>query len=253
MFILCLCLFCVLFIFSKLIIAHSVLQFGNPLIIQIPLTDNVKDLGITLTSDLKFFCHISKIYSKSISIVHIILKSFKTPNPTFYTNLYKLYVRPITEYNSTTWSPFLISDVEKIESIQRTFTRKLLQKLNISYIDYQDRLLILNLETLEIRRVKLDLIFVYKILNNLVDLNSCDFFQINQIVSTYSLRRHRFYLQKPCMPTSAVVSNFFTHRVLKTWNKLPENTVMSKTLSIFKSRLNNVNITDYYEPKFQIK
>ena len=218
----------------------------------IALTDSVRDLGVTIQSDLKFSSHISKIYSKSIALVYILLRSFNTKNPRFYVNLYKLYTRPILEYNSTTWNPYLISDVLKLESVQRTFTRKLFKKLNLSYNDYGHRLQILGLETLEARRVKLDLILTYKILNNLVDIKSSDFFKINPVMNSYSLRRHKFYLQKPFTPNSAIPANFFTYRVLNTWNKLPSFIVNSENLSTFKLRLNQIDINEFYQPKSKL-
>jgi len=33
-----------------------------------------------------------------------------------------VYVRPMLEYNSVTWSPHLKCDIERIEKVQRQFT-----------------------------------------------------------------------------------------------------------------------------------
>ena len=217
--------------------------------IEIPQTDTVKDLGITLSSNLRFSPHISKIYSKSISLAYITLRSFKSSNPIFYVNLFKTYIRPITEYNCITWTPFLISDVKKIESIQKTFTRKLFKKLNLKYHSYTNRLEQLGLETLESRRIKFDLIYTYKIIHNLVDIPTSDFFKRNEILKSYSLRRHKFYLAKPFHPKSVVASNFFIHRAINIWNKLPDQTVSSPTLSLFKTRLNEFNFLPFCKYK----
>ncbi len=224
----------------------------NILNTHIPFTDTVRDLGVTLSSNLKFSAHVNKIYSRAICQVYMILRSFRSKVPSFYVNLYKLYVRPIVEYNCITWSPLLISDVNKIESVQRLFTRKLLKNLNLSYTNYHHRLEILQLETLEMRRVKLDLIFTYKILHGLVDINNCDFLKINPIVRTHNLRRHKFHLQLPYVPKSLIASNFFTYRILNVWNKLPSRIVCSETLAIFKSQLNKLDLAEYFETKLQI-
>ena len=217
--------------------------------IEIPQTDTVKDLGIIFSSDLKFTSHISKIYSKSISLAYITLRTFKNSNPNFFVNLYKTYIRPITEYNCITWTPFLVSEVKKIESVQKTFTRKLFKKLNIRYHSYYHRLEQLGLDTLETRRIKLDLIYTYKIIHNLINIPTSDFFKTNDILQSYDLRRHKFYLTKPFRPHSAVASNFFIHRTIKIWNKLPDKTVHSPTLSIFKARLNELNLSLYFKSK----
>ena len=43
-----------------------------------------------------------------------------------------VYVRPVLEYNSVTWSPHLKQDIMMIEKVQRRFTKtSWLQKLNI--------------------------------------------------------------------------------------------------------------------------
>ena len=216
---------------------------------KIPHTSAVKDLWVNLSSNLKCAIHINKIYSKAINLVHITLRAFKTNNCRIYTNLYKTYIRPILEYNCTTWMPYLITDIKKIESVQATFTRKLCKKLNIKYDSYFHRLQLLNLETLELRRVKIDLIITYKIINNLVDINSTDFFKTNLNLKNYNLRRNKFHLLKSPLPNYLVSSNFFSHRVINTWNSLPDNVVCSNSLQIFKFRLNNVNLANYFTSK----
>ena len=39
---------------------------------------------------------------------------------------YLVYVRPLLEYNSTTWSPHLKQDIDANERVQRRFTKRLL-------------------------------------------------------------------------------------------------------------------------------
>jgi len=35
------------------------------------------------------------------------------------------YIRPLSETNSQIWSPHLLKDIRRIESVQRRFTKKL--------------------------------------------------------------------------------------------------------------------------------
>ena len=133
-----------------------------------------------------------KLQFKSSHLSHLILKSFQSTNPNLYILLFKIYIRPILEYNVSIWSPFLIKDLILAENTQKSFTRKLCKKLNLKYENYEDRLKILNLESLELRRVKFDLILVYKLLNNLLDVNSSNFFVLNNIQSKYILRRNLY-------------------------------------------------------------
>ena len=164
-------------------------------------------------------------------------------------NLYKTHIRPILEYNTVIWTPHLITDIRKAESIQRRFTRRLCQKTNTRYNNYEHRLEILNLDTLEIRRVKFDLIIMYKIYHNIIDINYTDLF-LDDIASTnYNLRGHKNKIQPQKYSGSTIRHSFFCNRIINRWNKLPEHIINSITLQNFKTRLNQFKITDIYTSK----
>ena len=204
----------------------------------IPKVHRVKDLGITITDNLSWAPYINQIRSKANSLSHNILRLFKSNNCQLLVNLFVTYIRPLLEYNPSSWSPHLKSNIEGIESVQRTFTRRVCQRANITFSSYSDRLKLLDLESLEVRRIKRDLIFLYKILCNFVDVNFSDFFKINNF-SSQSLRRHHFHINRQAIAKTNVRHNFFTYRVIKYWNELPEDIVSSLTLDGFKSRLRN--------------
>ena len=91
----------------------------------------------------------------------------------------------------------------------------------------------LDLESLEFRRVRQDLIFTYKLVFGSVDLNVHDFFRC----SFEKVRRGHGY--KLFLPTchSSTRFNFFAYRVLRIWNVLPHDTDFS-SLAGFKRSLN---------------
>ena len=161
----------------------------------IPKVEQVRDLGVMISDQLKWTKHINKIRSKSNILSHIILRTFSPNNTSLLVNLFKTYIRPTMEYNTCTWSPHLRCDIKEVESVQKSFTRKLCQRANIKYIDYNDRLQKLNLESLESRRIKNDLILMYKIVNNLVDMDFSNFFQFNSL-GGHNLRRHSFHITR---------------------------------------------------------
>ena len=212
----------------------------------IPQTNSVKDLGIIITNNFKWRPYVSTIYSKAIYLVYQIIKSFKSRNYKFYVNQFKLFIRPLLEYNVNAWMPILKSDIRKVEQVQATFTRLVCRKLNIKYNNYNHRLHILNLETLEIRRIKNDLIIIYKILNNLIDLKFDNFFKFNQNLNYYNLRRHPLALAKPPLTKTSIRRNFFNNRCINLWNKLPEEIVVSDSLAIFKTKLNKFDLYSIY-------
>ena len=84
----------------------------------------------------------------------------------------------IPEYNVSAWMLYQVGNIRKIESVQATFTRLVCRKINIKYESYKHRLSFFNLVTLEIQRIKYDLVLILKIIHNLIDLQFDDFFSI---------------------------------------------------------------------------
>ena len=209
-------------------------------------TDIVKDLGLLIKNDLKWTNYIQNVQLKANSLSYMVMKTFKSRIPHLYINLFKTYIRPIVEYNVSIWSPYLIKDVIKAEYIQKKFTRQICKKLNIKYNNYKDRLKILQLESLEKRRLKFDLTLAYKIINNLIKVNN-DFFKVKDFQNKYTLRRNSLYLQKPKIARTLIRQNFFSVRIINCWNKLPSNIVSATNLNLFKKRLDNFPLTTIYD------
>ena len=91
----------------------------------IPKVQSVRDLGVMISEDFKWKTHIAMIRSKANVLSHTLLRTFSPNNTQLLVSLYKIYVRPIMEYNTCTWSPHLRSDINSVESVQRRFTRRL--------------------------------------------------------------------------------------------------------------------------------
>ena len=83
---------------------------------------------------------------------------------------------------------------------------------------YDDRLSILCLPSLELRRLHIDLILCYKIVFGIVDVKFDDFFKRSSVVAT---RGHAFKLFKE-HSTNNFREAFFSQRVINIWNALPE-------------------------------
>ena len=143
---------------------------------NLPTVEIVKDLGVFMSNDMKFSHHVHKIYCKAVQKSNLIYKSFISREIKFLVSMFKTYVRCIVENNTSVWSPYLLSDINKIERVQRKFTKRI---PGFSNICYEERLNILCLTTLELRRLHFDLILVYKIINKLVDIDFDTFFQFS--------------------------------------------------------------------------
>jgi hypothetical protein len=68
-------------------------------------------------------------------------------------------------YASVVWNPSLLKDINLIENVQRRFTRKVCVLCNLPVISYDERLSMFNLDRLEVRRLRTDLVELFKIVN----------------------------------------------------------------------------------------
>jgi len=121
---------------------------------------------------------------------------------------FTVYVRPLVEYCSIAWSKNLLKqDIEQLEKVQWRFTKRL---HGLRSLPYKDRLCFLGLHSLELRRLQLDLIYCYKIVFRLVDVNFSDFFEFSRVTNT---RSHAYKLYKTHCNHSTL-SRFFAERIV---------------------------------------
>ena len=217
---------------------HTFYIRGKP----VPKVPSVRDLGVTLSNNLNWRQYIDKIRAKANILSNTILRTFSPNNYTLIVNIFKMYIRPIVEYNTCSWSPHQKTNVKEVERVQKFFTRRLCQRANIPFSSYNDRLKKLRLESLESRRVKRDLIYLFKILHNHVDINFTDFFEFRNF-NGHCLRRHNFYLVRRTPAKTLIRNNFYALRVVKIWNDLPADTVNSQSVSVFKNKLNHIEFS----------
>jgi len=153
----------------------------------------VKDLGVIVDRTTKFHCHVETICAKAKQRAALIFRCFASKDPDLLFKTFTTYVRPILEYCSEVWSPHHLTDIKKIESVQRQFTKGL---RGLKGLSYSARLKRLNTDTLELRRLLNDLVMVYKIMNYHVALNAEELFYCNK-ASNMLTRGHSQRLFKP--------------------------------------------------------
>ena len=129
----------------------------------------VIDLGISYNSKLGFQDYIDEIVSKAFQRINLLFRSFISGNISILTRAaFITYARPLVEYCSCILSPHQLYLIQKIERVQKYFTRRALHGTDLHY---KERLQVLNLESLEIRRIKSDVKLCFKIVNGLCDLD----------------------------------------------------------------------------------
>jgi ribonuclease P/MRP protein subunit RPP40 len=125
--------------------------------------DNYRDLGVTVSFDLSWSNHILKITKKANSMLFLLNKVFRKSSPPIFVKLYKTYVRPVLEYANCFWTPVLQRDIQLLESVQRRATRV---PFGRSRPQYTARLSLMGIPSLSARRVRGDLLVVFRALSS---------------------------------------------------------------------------------------
>jgi hypothetical protein len=190
----------------------------------------VKDLGFTITSDLSWSPHICKIVKRANTMIYLLFNAFNCPKGSLAQILFKTYVRPILEFGSVIWSPWLVKDKNLLEGVQRKFTKKI---PTLTGKPYNERLAELDLCPLEERRITSDLLITYRILNHEYGE---ELFGIYELSDDSRLRGHGLKLYHEKYKTKCR-EHFLPNRVFLSWNSLSNDIVQSSSVAIFKNKL----------------
>ena len=155
--------------------------------------------------------------------------------------LYKSLVRPLLEYYCPLWNPGKVIEIQNLENIQRSFTSKISGLENLSYWDQLKKL---NLMSLQRRRERFCIIYMWKILN-------CH--APNDIsVSWHMNARLGFKASIPKVSSMRKISSIFESSFSvngpKLWNTLPKVDNCEMDFNSFKSLLNSFLLSLPDEP-----
>lgn len=191
----------------------------------------VRDLGIIISKDLKVTRQCASASKRAMSVLGLIRRHFGQLDPYSFKILYNSYVRAHLEYCIQAWSPYLKKDINCLERVQNRAT-KLVE--GMKKLTYPERLKRLNMTTLEQRRLRGDMIETFKIMTGREGVGIADFFSPSD--SGYELRGHRY---KICHGRNRleVRRNFFSQRVVRHWNGLPDHVVEATSVNAFKNRI----------------
>jgi ribonucleases P/MRP protein subunit RPP40 len=124
-----------------------------------------RDLGIIMSSDGKFSNHIEDLVQKASNMSGWVLRTIYTREKQPMLTLYKALILSRLDYCCALWNPTSQNLCARIETVQRAFTRKI---EGMSGLTYWQRLRELRLYSLQRRRERYIIIYVFKILHNLV-------------------------------------------------------------------------------------
>ena len=193
--------------------------------------NKVIDLGLTINPELSWTAHIKSIVQKAIKAASWSLSVFRYRDHHTMLTLYKSLVRSHLEYCCPLWNPHNnIGNIKLLESVQRSFTAKI---AGYSDLNYWERIASLKLMSLQRRRERYLLIYMWKILHGIVP-NSIK-------VQWYHNDRSGIKATLPAVPKHksklSVNENSFGVIGPRLWNTIPAACTLAPTLQKFKDTL----------------
>ena len=189
-----------------------------------------KDLGVTISADMKVSEQCGIAASKGNQILGLIRRNITYKGKKLIIPLYKAIVRPHLEYCIQAWRPYRKKDIDTLERIQRRATKMIPELRDLSY---EERLKECGLTTLETRRLRGDQIEVFKILNGYENIDRNMFFSLKKDSRT---RGHKVKLVKDQCRLD-FRKHSFSQRTINEWNKLSTDCVTASSVNMFKNKV----------------
>ena len=205
---------------------RAIYNMGNHRLEEV---EEEKDLGVLIHRTLSVSNNCAVAVKKANQMAGHIYRTVTHKSIQTVVPLYKALVRPHLEYCSLVWSPYLKKDILSIEKVQERVTKMI---PSISALTYEERLKRTGLISLENRRLRADLLEVFKILKGFVKVNPATHFSMSDRRS----RGHTLKLEKPRARLD-LRKHFFSNRVIDAWNALPGHMVEATSTNMFKAAL----------------
>ena len=197
--------------------------------VKLEATTCEKDIGVHVDDNLSFKDHIYTKIKKASAVMGIIRRTFDYLDQNMFLQLFKSLVRPLIETSVAVWAPYKKTYIAELERVQRRATKQL---PGLKHLEYLERLIEIGLPTLVFRRLRGDMIEIFKIMAGIYD---------NEVTPTIPKgNEHTRGHQRKIFIRGARLNlrkNFFTVRVGQVWNKLSEEVVMAKDVNTFKRLL----------------
>ena len=199
-----------------------------------------RDLGVLLQESQGVGLQVQQVIKKANGILSFIARGMEFKNSEVMLQLYKVLVRPYLEFCVQFWSPYLRKDILALEGVQRRFTGLIPELRGLAY---EERLSSLVPYSLELRRMRGDLIETYKIMKGIDKIEAGKLFPRVGITRT---RGHSLKIRGSRFRTE-LRRNFFKGL----WDSLSSEAVEATSLNVFNAGidkfLNSKGIKGYGE------
>ena len=191
--------------------------YFNPSDDPIMSKDHVKDLGVTFSYDATFDRHIDVISTKARRLAGWLLRSFMSRESGLMLTLLKQLIIPTVEYCCPVWSPTDVANITKLEKIQRSFTKRI---FGLGKVHYWDRLAQLRIFSLQRRRERYMILYLWKIIQGLVPDIGLTYAPSN---NNNVIKLHKPLLRGPAH-AKKLMEGGLLHLGVRLYNALPRRT-----------------------------
>ena len=149
-------------------------QYLSPDSSIIERKDNLRDLGVRLSSDLSFNLHIEKAVTTASQMVGWAMRSFRTRGSHILLTTLKSLVQPHLDYCCQLWCPSTQYEINRIEKVQKSLISRISDK-RLDGANYWLKLKLLRVYSQERRRERYAVMFIWKLSQGLVTGYKIDF------------------------------------------------------------------------------
>ena len=209
---------------------------------QLEVTEEERDIGVTVSDNLKPSAQCSKAARTAQSVLGQISRAFHYRDRHVFVRLYSQYVQPHLEFSTQAWAPWTEGDKMVLERVQM---KAVAMVSGLTSREYEARLVELGLLSLEERRHQADMCLMHKIMHGIGGLHHENWFEragdnarVTRVAAdslNVKVKSGRLELRR----------NFFSVRVSAQWNLIPSHIKKVMPAHLFKRayKRHRVNVT----------
>ncbi|KAF7249028.1 Gamma-aminobutyric acid receptor subunit alpha-6 [Varanus komodoensis] len=204
-------------------------------------TEKEKDLRVIVDSRLNMSQQCDAATKRANAILGCINRSITSKSQVVVVPLYSSLIKPHVEYCGQFWAPSFKKDAEKLERVQRKATNMI---QGLETVPYEERLRELGMFSIEKRRLREDMLSLYKY------LKGCHKEAVEiSLIPECRTRNNQFKLQQPRFRLD-IRRSFLTVRAIQQWKELPKE--HSDSNCNLKKRMNSLTSQTEHSPDISI-
>ena len=182
---------------------------------DIKFVQDSRDLGIQVGAKGDFKKHISMVVAKCKQVSAWLLRTFRNRNQLFMKFLYRTYIGPHLDYASQVWGPTTLQELDSLESVMRSWTRRI---PSLQGLHAWDRLEKIQMSSVQRRMERYLCIYSWKMISGFVSSNE-------GVREKWGTRGRTLEVPglKGSQRTKPLRQASFTYRSAKLYNTLPRH------------------------------